>query len=231
MRFVILTALTAFLFGCPSTTSTVAAPDATAVALNVTAVGATVDGHVTVYPCGADQPTASNLNFTTGAVIPNAVIAKIGAGGKVCLFASAATHLVVDVSAYYPPRSSFVSMRPSRMMDTRTQDGSPTIDGLQYRTGLRAAGSVTELAMTGRAGIPVTAKSVVLNLTVTKPARAGFVTVFACGGPRPNASNINFSADSTVANLVVAKIGMTGSVCLYTSVDTHLVVDVTNYHP
>ena len=204
---------------------------ATDAVLSVTATNVTGAGYVTVFPCADGLPTASSLNYTAGSTITNAVITQLGADGQVCLFTQATVDLVVDVSAYYPPRSSFVSMRPSRMMDTRTQDGSPTIDGLQYRTGLRAAGSVTELAMTGRAGIPVTAKSVVLNLTVTKPARAGFVTVFACGGPRPNASNINFSADSTVANLVVAKIGVTGSVCLYTSVDTHLVVDVTNYHP
>ena len=29
---------------------------------------------------------ASNVNYVAGATVPNAVIAKVGAGGQVCLF-------------------------------------------------------------------------------------------------------------------------------------------------
>jgi hypothetical protein len=76
--------------------------EATAVAVNTTAVDPAGPGFVTVYPCGSPRPNASNLNFTAGQTIPNAVVAKVGTDGKVCLFTSGATHLVVDVDGYFP---------------------------------------------------------------------------------------------------------------------------------
>ena len=43
-----------------------------------------------------------NLNYTVGKTAPNAVITKLGAGGKICLFTQLTTHLVVDVDGYIP---------------------------------------------------------------------------------------------------------------------------------
>ena len=74
---------------------------ANAVVLNVTIVSPTGGGFATIYPCGTTQPTASNLNYTTGQTIPNAVIAKIGTAGKVCLYTNAPTQFVVDVAGYF----------------------------------------------------------------------------------------------------------------------------------
>jgi hypothetical protein len=76
--------------------------DATAVMLNVTAVTPDAAGHVTVFPCGAPRPLASNVNYLAGDVVPNAVLAKVGTGGRVCLYTSATTDLVVDVNGYVP---------------------------------------------------------------------------------------------------------------------------------
>jgi hypothetical protein len=53
---------------------------------------------MTVFPCGTPLPTASNLNYAAGQTIPNAVVAKIGAGGRVCIYTSSAANLVVDVN-------------------------------------------------------------------------------------------------------------------------------------
>jgi hypothetical protein len=72
--------------------------DAKAVALNVTVTEASGAGFLTVFPCGVAIPTASNLNYVTGSTVPNAVISKLGTGGKVCLFAQRTTHLIVDVN-------------------------------------------------------------------------------------------------------------------------------------
>ncbi len=76
--------------------------NASAVVLNVTAVSAQAGGYVTVWPCGATQPDASNLNFDAGDTIPNAVITKLGTGGKVCIFTSASTDMLTDLGGYYP---------------------------------------------------------------------------------------------------------------------------------
>ena len=75
---------------------------AVSVVLNVTVTGALGAGYATVYPCGATPPNASNLNFVAGQTIANAVITKVGTGGNVCILASQATHVVVDVTGFMP---------------------------------------------------------------------------------------------------------------------------------
>jgi hypothetical protein len=75
-------------------------PNANAVMLNVTAVDPTGPGYITVFPCGQTRPTASNLNFTTGQIIANTVVAKLGDNGTVCIYTHTTTNLVVDVNGY-----------------------------------------------------------------------------------------------------------------------------------
>jgi len=135
---------------------------------------------------------------------------------------------VVDVNGFFPAVSSFVSLVPARVLESRSGVGS-TVDGLFSGLGVRGAGSVTELVVGGRGGVGVDVSAVVLTVTVTEPGDAGFVTVFPCGSSRPLASNVNFVAGATVANSVVAGVGPGGRVCLFTSASTHLVVDVNGY--
>ena len=192
--------------------------------LNVTVTGAAGAGFVTVYPCGQPTPNASNLNFVPGQTVPNAVVSKLGSGGQVCLFTSQATHLIVDVGGYFPTATVYVPLAtPARLLDSRP--GAPTADGQLAGIGLRPAGSVTELPVLNRAGVPTAAGTVVLNVTATGATGAGFVTVFPCGQPVPNASNLNFEAGATVPNAVVATVGAGGKVCLFTSAATHLLAD------
>jgi hypothetical protein len=75
---------------------------ALAAVLNVTVTEAQGAGFVTVFPCGSVRPVASSLNYGVGSTIPNGVIAKLGDGGKVCLFVSNGTHLIADVTGYFP---------------------------------------------------------------------------------------------------------------------------------
>jgi alpha-tubulin suppressor-like RCC1 family protein len=77
-------------------------PAAAAVALNVTAVDMEDAGYLTVFPCGQEPPNASNVNYATGQTIANSVTVKIGAGGAVCVYSSAAGHVIVDVAGYFP---------------------------------------------------------------------------------------------------------------------------------
>ncbi|MFM7535008.1 MAG: hypothetical protein ACKO91_04340, partial [Acidimicrobiales bacterium] len=74
---------------------------ARAVVLNVTGVEASGDGFVTVWPCGAVRPKASNLNLVRGQSAPNLVVAPVGTGGKVCVFTQSGAHLLADVSGYF----------------------------------------------------------------------------------------------------------------------------------
>jgi hypothetical protein len=203
--------------------------NASAVVVNVTATQPQGAGYVTVWPCGQPQPNASNLNYQSGATIPNLVISGIGTGGTICLFTSAASHLVVDVDGYYPATTSFRGLTPARLLDTRP--GATTIDGSSAGEGLRPAGSITELTVAGRGGVPADAAAVVVNVTATEAQGDGYVTVWPCGQAQPNASNLNFRAGATIPNLVIAPVGANGKICLYTRSATHLLADVTGTFP
>lgn len=190
--------------------------DATAVMINLTAVDPRADGYATVYPCDRPRPGSSHLNFTTGRTTPNAVLAKISSRGEICVYTSAGTDVIVDVNATVGPQASLTAIDPTRLFDSRSGPH-------------RRARSVTDIPLTGLGGVPADARALVLNVTATDPLGSGYVTVFPCGSTMPEASNLNLSAGRTTANAVLARPGADGSVCLYSSVATHLIVDIGAY--
>jgi len=205
--------------------------DASSVVLNITAVDPQNPGFVTVWPCGTPQPNAANLNYAKGQTVANGVVAKVGDNGQVCLFTLAASDLVVDVDGYFPADAPFTSLQPARLLETRKGPGLATVDNLNNGEGQRAAGMTTILRVAGRATVPTDADAVVLNVTAVDATRPGFITVFPCGTPMPNAANLNYGTGTTVANAVIAQVGLGGTVCLFTLSPVDLVVDVDGYFP
>jgi hypothetical protein len=201
--------------------------DAAAALLNVTVTNPQTAGFLTVYPCGQDRPNASSLNFTPGQTIANAVTTRIGTNGQVCVYTMSTTDIIIDVTGAYPASTSFTSFVPGRILETRP--GYTTVDGLAAGIGARLPGSTTVLAVGGRAGVPTDASAAVLNVTVTNPQTAGFVTVYPCG-QRPNASSLNFGPGQTIANAVTTRIEG-GQICVYTMSTTDIIVDVTGAYP
>ena len=92
---------------------------ATGAVLNVTAVEAQAPGYLTVFPCDTPIPDASNLNYGSGQTIPNAVFAKLGVDGRVCIYTYAAAHLIVDVNGFVPATSDITAVAPVRFYDSR----------------------------------------------------------------------------------------------------------------
>ena len=74
--------------------------------------------------------------------------------------------------------------------------------------------------------------AVVLNVIVTGPKRSGNITVYPAGVTEPLASNLNFVAGQTVADLVVAKLGIGGRIELADNSKgtVELVADVSGYY-
>ncbi len=204
--------------------------DAAAVLANVTVHAPAAAGFVTVYPCGASFPLASNLNFSAGQTVANLVLARIGSGGKICLYSSSPAHLIVDITAWAPAGSNLSAISPARLLDTRVPGGA-TVDSLQAGVGKPRAGVYVDLPVAGRAGVPANAAAVFLNVTVTEPEAGGYVTVFPCGQALPNASNLNVVAGQTVPNLALVQLGTAGAVCLYTTGRAQLIVDVAGWIP
>jgi hypothetical protein len=73
-----------------------------AVALNVTATNPTGNSYLTVWPTGAAQPLASNLNYGISQTVPNMVIVPVGANGQISIYNHAgSTHVIVDVVGWF----------------------------------------------------------------------------------------------------------------------------------
>ena len=92
-----------------------------------------------------------------------------------------------------------------------------------------AGGSVTQVKVTGRGGVPADASSVAVNVTAINPTLAGFLTVFPCGEQIPVASTLNFTPGAIVPNSAVVKVGADGAICIYSNTETDIVVDVNGY--
>ena len=198
---------------------------ATAVVLNVTAIDATGEGYVTVYPWGEALPNTSNVNIKSfGQMVPNLVTVRLGTGGKVGLYTSISANLLVDVFGYYSPSGAtaagrFIALTPQRLLDTR---GSLTV----------GEGGIVHLAMP--ASIPANTEGLVLNVTaVNSRLRTngfGYWTAYPAGQDQGTTSNLNISlAGQTIANQVIVKPSATG-VDFYSYAGGDLIVDLMGYY-
>lgn len=83
---------------------------AVALAVNVTAIGATGNGNFKIYPAGDGPTETSVINFAAGQVRANNAILPIAGDGTVGVLAQVAgngtVHLVLDVSGYFDPAGS-----------------------------------------------------------------------------------------------------------------------------
>ncbi|MHB1486851.1 MAG: fibronectin type III domain-containing protein [Acidimicrobiales bacterium] len=76
--------------------------NATAVVLNVAVTNTSAPSYLTVWPTGAAQPTASDLNWAMGETVPNLVIVKLGSAGQVSFFNFAGSpDVIADVVGWY----------------------------------------------------------------------------------------------------------------------------------
>jgi hypothetical protein len=100
-------------------------------------------------------------------------------------------------------------------------------------SGLRGAGSVTELHIAGRAGVPSDAAAVAINLTVTETGGAGYAVAYPCDTAPPNASTVNFSGRNvTASNSAVTPLDADGNVCIaVVGAASQVVVDLFGYFP
>lgn len=203
------------------------APSTSSILINATVVNPSGDGFLTLWPCGPNRPNASTLNFAAGATIAGAATVQLGSGGQICAFSNVDTDLVIDAFGTVASSAAYVPVTPARMLETRTGPGLGTIDGISNGTGPARPGETITVPISGRAGTPATATSATLTIIATESGGVGYVTVWPCDAPRPVASTLNITPGATVANSLIARLDPQGRVCLSSSTDTHLVVDIS----
>jgi hypothetical protein len=130
----------------------------------------------------------------------------------------------VEVGAPPPPSTDFFTLNPCRVVDTRLPGptgGAPLICGVEQ-----------VLTVTGGAcGVPVSAKAVAANVTVTEPSKQGNLNAYPAFSFPPLTSVVNYSAGSTRANNAVIPLNGAGQIavrCAPTGT-THVVIDVGGY--
>jgi hypothetical protein len=145
----------------------------------------------------------------------------------VCLYTDQATDLIADLAGFHPTGSSYVAAGPERLLDTRSTSQ------VGYTGAKPTDGQTVTLKVTGvgTTMVPADAKAVFLNVTAAGTASDGFVTVYPCGSPKPQASSVNTAIGQVRATLVAAKVGANGTVCLVTSGSTDLIADLQGYEP
>jgi hypothetical protein len=194
--------------------------------LNIASVKPTDRGFFTVYPCTPQRPTASALNYLDDNRA-NEIIAKLSPTGSVCIYTLQTTHLLVDVVGYVPTGSDYTAIDPTRFVDTRPT--GDTIDDQNEQLGLLDPGETIEVQITGRGGIPDSGiDAAVVNIASVKPTDRGFFTVYPCTPQRPTASALNYLDDNR-ANEIITKLSPTGTICIYTSKTTHLLLDIVGH--
>jgi Tol biopolymer transport system component len=155
---------------------------------------------------------------------------SLSAEGRVAAFPSYASdlaagdrNLALDLFAYVGSLQDYFTLTPCRLLDTRQPQGGPAL----------ASGVARTVTAAGACGIPAEARALAVNITVTGPTGAGYLTVHPGKSAAPVASTLNFVAGVTRANNAIVPLAIDGTLALEPLVGgggtVHVIVDVVGY--
>ncbi len=210
--------------------------DAVAITGNLTVTGHTAGGYAALTQVPIANPATSTINFPVGDNRANNVTSPLSSIGGVSLTyrasAGKTTHFILDVTGYFlndevAESHTYNDIPPLRVLDTRFGTGLSGVFAANANRTFQVAGALPE--------IPITAKAITGNLTVTGQTAAGYVTLATDPPPTiPATSTINFPVGDTRANGVTIKLSATGELsAVYKAPpgkSTHLILDVTGYY-
>ncbi|HEY3351308.1 MAG TPA: hypothetical protein VGM13_16145 [Thermoanaerobaculia bacterium] len=136
-----------------------------------------------------------------------------------------ASSLTIQVDYGTPPAAtSFHTVQPCRVFDTRNANGT-------YGGPTLYAGQARSWVVRGRCGIPATAKSIAGNLTATGSTAAGSVRLVPGGAPPTGTGTVAFRAGQTRANNVTMPLGASGDVVVdgLPAGTAHVILDVVGW--
>ena len=152
-----------------------------------------------------------------------------GTAGAVSVFASDTTNVILDINGYFVPATdptalAFYPITPCRIADTPTATaplGGPSLAGGTSRT-------LPILSST--CGLPATAQAYSLNFAAVPGGHPlGYVTAWPTGQTKPGVASLNAPTGTVVANAAIVKAGTSGSIDIFASDATNLVIDINGY--
>jgi len=220
-----------------------------AVVANVTVVGSTLDGFLSMYPTGAAPGESSLVNFAPREAVPNLAVLGIGTGGQSTISlvtpqGVGTAHVLIDVfgwistSQYADTADSGARFRPippSRLLDTRS---APVPAG--WPTG-KPIGTMDQLTLQVRGANGVVPDSanvtgVMVNITAANNAPGNQPTFLAVTptatppGVEPATSVTNVAPGQVKANMAIVPVGDDGTIRIFNrSGATNVIVDVLGY--
>lgn len=135
------------------------------------------------------------------------------------LLAASSFTLPVFAQSGATAKLRFVPVTPCRVIDTR--EGSSPAAPLFAQTRV--------VPVAGTCGVPPAAKAFSLNVTAVPLQSLSFLTIWPTGEAQPFASLLNSWSGAIVAAASLTKAGVDGSVSVFTTDPTHLVIDVNGY--
>ncbi len=182
----------------------VVVPDgATGVLLNVTALRPSADGFISVRPGGAiGEPAASNLNFTSGQAIPNAVIAALAVNGTIDIWygtgtPGATTGVLIDVVGYTLP-SGGGATGPTGQQGAAGPRGPAGATGAAGPSGASLYARTTVVENSGTAIANGTALLAAIAAIPTPSATAPYTIELEAGSYDVGATTVELSAYVTL---------------------------------
>ena len=145
------------------------------------------------------------------------------------VFVTDPADLVVDINGYFVPAGdtaalAFYPVTPCRVVDTRDPNrgslGSPGIISGVTR-------SFNILTASG-CNIPSNARAYSLNYTVVPSGPLGYLTTWPTGRLQPVVSTLNAPTGTVTANAAIVPTD-SGSVDVFATQSTHLVIDINGY--
>src|SRR5271157_2495816 len=193
---------------------------AQAYSLNFTAVPHEPLGYLTTWAAGQPRPDVSTLNSITGVVVANAAVVQAEPGtGKIAVFPTNDTDLVIDINGYFAAPGqgglSLYTVPPCRVLDTRL------VGGLFVGTlPVNVVGSVCAPSNT--------AQAYVLNATVVPAGPLGYLTLWPDGISQPLVSTLNSLDGAVTSNMAIVPTN-NGSIDAFATNSTQLILDISSY--
>jgi hypothetical protein len=120
-------------------------------------------------------------------------------------------------------------MTPCRIADTRTGEGFSGAFGPPSLVG-GATGRTFPIQSNTTCPLPSVASAYSFNLSVIPPAAGGYITAYPTGTAMPLAATLIWAQALLVSNAAVVPAGTNGSVDVYASANTDLVIDINGYY-
>ena len=218
----------------PISSAGVIPPTATSVAVNVTSTDSTSQFYVQALPTlGGAIGTFSTINVALpGQIRPNFAVVPLGQG-SISIFIPTGGNIIVDAMGYFTPSAAtaagrFVPINPHRALDTRPSEQGPVPTG--WVAHQPAASEAVRVEVPASAGVPAAGVSaLVVNVTATEPVGAGYLQALPTGTPPGGTSNVNYATGETAATHAIVPLGADGTISVFTSNASHIVVDIMGY--